>query len=167
MSDEKPEHDKSEYDPDAFLEYKGLSEIQRLILSVFQQTANMSLAARVAGVSSSIHRGWLKKSPEFRAAYETCRPSIAAAIEETHVYGLINGFSEKTYERNDAGEMVLIREKIKQDPAAQQRYLAKAKPEVFGDKVEVDSSLEGVSPEEMVKAMSATVPIVEEDDSDT
>lgn len=157
MSDEKPEDD-----PLHVVEVEGLTRMQNIVLSVFQQTGNMSKACRLAGCNSSMHRHWLKKNETYRVAYESCRTIITSAIEESLVFKLINGWREPVFQK---GELVGYKRKF--DINGMLKYLAKAKPEVFGDKVEVDSSLEGVSPEEMVKAMSATVPIVEEDDSDT
>jgi len=165
-SEEQPE-----FDPTKFEQYEDLTDLQNLFIGYFKATVNVKEAARLAGCGSSSHQFWITTTPAYQKAFESCRSVIAASVEHTLGQILLNGVTESTYERvmedsvkGNGDGLMLMKKRVRHDPAAMQRYLAKAKPEVFGDKIEIDASIQPVSPAEMLTALVGTVPYVEEED---
>ena len=162
-SEEQPE-----FDPTKFEQYEDLTDLQNLFIGYFKATVSIKDAARLAGCGTSSHQFWITTTPAYQKAFESCRSVIAASVEHTLGQILLNGITERTYERvSEDGEdgdegLMLMKKRVRHDPAAMQRYLAKAKPEVFGDKVEEPKEdLEGVTVEEQLQILMSRVPYVE------
>lgn len=131
---------------------------QRHFLSVFSVCGKIKTASEKSGIARENHYYWMHNDEVYKKAYASCRDTIAAMIEDSLVHQLIYGIEELTYEAGEDGELVLVRRRVRHDLNAMLKYLAKAKPAVFGEKIELDATLEGISPEAMVAAMAATVP---------
>ena len=126
---------------------------QRLFLSVFAVFGKIKTASDRSGVPRENHYYWMRKDDDYRKAYQTCRDTIAVMVEDSLVEKLIHGWEEPVYQGGQ-----LVGHKRKFELSAMLKYLSKAKPEVFGDKVELNATIEPVSPEAMIQAMAATVP---------
>ena len=139
-------------------QHEGLSDVMNAFISYFRVTGDIRVSAKLAGCAKGTHYFWMSTTPAYKKAWESCRSTIAAMVEDSLVPKLIDGWDEPVYQ---GGE--LVGHKRKFDLAAMQRYLAKAKPEVFGDKIEIDASIKPVSPAEMLAALAGTVPYAEEE----
>lgn len=139
--------------------FPELSVKQNQFIAVFRVTGDASIAAKVAGCTRNTHGFWLRTCPKYREAYETCYQTIAAMIHDSLVHRLIHGWDEPVFFKDEH-----IGDKRKFDNTNAMKYLAKIKPETFGEKIEIDTTIKPVSPEVMLAALAGTVPMVEEDD---
>jgi len=147
-----------EVDIGQFGQFDHLENIhQRRFLAAFCVTGRVGEAATAADCSRKSHYHWVATSEEYRKAYESCRQTICVAIEDSHVEKLIHGWDEPVYQGGD-----LVGHKRKFDLAAQMRYLERAKPEVFGAKIEVETNApEGISVAAHLELMRDSVPQTE------
>lgn len=149
MPDESYESDK----------YDSLTENQAAFLRVYVKTASVTKAADEVGVHRTTHYDWLDSSEAYAVAFRACKPAMKNAILAPLIERLAEGWDEPVFQDGK-----IIGHKRKFDNTNAMKMLAKLSPDEYGEKVEIDASIEAMEPELMIRAMLGTVPKAEGSD---
>jgi len=72
---------------------------QSIFLKFYEQYWTVKKAAKRCGVSVSVHTKWVKKFPEYSAAFSELQAAVVAELEDAAFTRAVEGFEENVFQR--------------------------------------------------------------------
>lgn len=113
---------------------------KRRFLAVYSRTANIRASCAAAKIGRSTYYLWSEHDAEFSAAAAQAREDAGDLLEQQAIRWATTGIPtiKEVYERNDRGELVLVRKERSKDisPTMLIFLLKGAKPQKYRERLE-------------------------------
>lgn len=136
---------------------KFTDERKEELLDLVNRGVTVKAAAKAVGVNIATVNKHLTNDAAFRAALDGGREVRAEIAEHEAFNRAVNGWWEKTYERDEDGEMVLVKSVRKYDNRLLARFLEAHRPEVWAPHSKLDIEVRSLSRVELDAVTNVTL----------
>ena len=109
----------------------------RALLACYRKTANITLAAKKAGILPRQHYRWMKRFPKYAEAFARSQEVAAGYLESVVVKGCTEGWTEPIFYQGR-----LVGRVRKFDLSGRQFLLQGAMPEKYGSRVKLSGKVD-------------------------